>query len=637
VVVSAAEAELRAQIEDALSRGDAVHARALLERLWRLRPGPALAGFVTSRLARLPPLPTQRAATVAVLRSFTIEPVVPVVRAAAAVNGIDLTVHVGDFNTYGQDLLDPTRPLHTTWNADVVIVAVQLRDVAPALWDGFAGAAPEDIDAAYDQVAGQFTALVEGFRRLSGAALVLHGFEQPSHAALGPADRTAARSQRDVIRRLNDHLGTLADAHRDVHVLDYDAVVARVGRANWLDSHKWHTMKAPIRAEHLADLAAEWLRFVQPIIGKVAKALVVDLDNTLWGGVLGEDGIGGIRVGPESGGSGYAALQRALLDVRARGVLLGICSKNNPAEVTEALERHPELLLRADAFSAIRVNWESKVDNLRSIAAELNIGIDSIAFLDDSTYECDLIRQLLPEVSVIELEREPTDEANPIDGHPLFQRLRLVDEDRLRADYYANELDRRQAMDSAVSLEDFLESLGTVVSIVPATAAEVERVAQLTQKTNQFNLTTRRYSEQDIVHFLDDPAAEVLVARAADRFGDHGLVGVVIARDRDAIRDIDTMLLSCRVIGRGVERAMLAVLADRAVGAGATTIRGTFIPTLKNAPASAFFEEVGFTRTPDVSTGEGPDASTWQIEVDGAPIEAPAWIDVRTADDKERD
>lgn len=630
MAVSADEAQLRQDIDESIADDDAIRARALIAKLWRQRPGPALAGFVTGRLRKVPAEPTRSQATVAIVRSFTVEPAVPVLKAAAAVNGIDLTVHVGDFNTYGQDLLDPSRPLHAEWDADVVIVAVQLRDVGAELCDGFASTSPEDIDKACTQIVDQFTAMVEGFRRLSNATLVIHGFEQPTAAALGVADRTAERSQRRSIQSLNDRLAELADAHRGVHILDYDALIARDGRARWHDAQKWHLMKAPVRADRLADLADEWLRFIQPAIGKVAKVLAVDLDNTLWGGVLGEDGIDGIRVGPDSSGAGYAYLQRSILALRARGILLAVCSKNNHADVIEALERHPEMLVRPESFSAIRANWDSKVDNLRAIAAELNIGIDSVAFLDDSPYECNLVREVLSEVTVIELDREPTDEWNPIERNPLFERLTLLDEDRNRATYYDEQRSRQDALDAAHSVEEYLQSLGTKVSVDLATPPEIERVAQLTQKTNQFNLTTRRYSESDITAFVDDPAYRVWATHAADRFGDHGLIGVVIARADAQTWSIDTMLLSCRVIGRGVERAMLAVVADEVRANGALALEGEFIPTAKNAPAGRFYEESGFEQLEAASQAEPVDATTWRLPLGESSIEPPPWIELQS-------
>ena len=625
---------LRAEIDASIDTGDAITARTLLEHLWRRHPGPATAAFVLGRIAQLPADPSRRRATVAVVRSFTVEPIVPVLRAAAAVNAIDLDVRLGEFGTYGQDLLDPSRPIHADWRPDVVIVATQTRDVAPELWERFAELTPEGVDKTAEHVIDHFTGLVEGFRRLSAAALVLHGLDEPPFTALGVADAVAARSQRDVISTLNDRLRKLAAAYPDVHLLDYDAVVSRAGRSRWFDEHKWQAMRMPIRSEHLADLADEWLRYVQPAIGKVVKALAVDLDGTLWGGVIGEDGIEGIELGSTPAGAGYRALQRALLDLTTRGILLAVCSKNNHADAIEVLQSHPDLLVRPSDFAAIRANWDSKVDNLRSIAAELNIGLDSIAFLDDNPFECDLVRRALPEVTVIELDRPPTATWNVIVGNPLFERPRMVDEDRARAQYYADQSRRREALDQADSLNSYLHSLDTVVTIFEATSRDVPRLAQLTQKTNQFNLTTRRYSEVEINALLDSSEATVLVASARDRFGDHGTIGMAILHTGEPAWIVDTMLLSCRVIGRGIEVAVMSVVLDLARRRAAHSVIGTFIRTAKNEPARDFYREVGFDRV-DLQDEPDPDppASDWRWTVDDRTLAPPPWIAVRTSDE----
>ena len=385
-------------------------------------------------------------------------------------------------------------------------------------------------------------------------------------------------------------------------------------------------MKMPIRADHMADLADEWLRYIQPISGRVAKALVVDLDNTLWGGVVGEDGAAGIQLGEQHPGAGYVALQRAIRDLAGRGILLGICSKNNELDALDVLENHPAMLLRPDDFSAIRINWDNKADNLRSIAAEWNIGLDSIAFLDDNPAECALVRRQLPEVIVIELDAVPEPDRNPVIGNPFFERLSLTEEDRSRTEIYAQQRERAVASASAGSLEDYLESLGTIVTIEPLSPDDTPRVAQLTQKTNQFNLTTRRYSEQDIEAFVA-AGDRVYSARAADRFGDHGLIGVVIARPVSETWRIDTLLLSCRVIGRGVETAMVARVVADARANGASEVLGEFIATAKNAPARAFYDSAGFARL----TGDDHH-SEWTLDVAHETLEVPAWLELKPSE-----
>lgn len=621
---------LRTSVDDAIRNGDHAAARERLALLWRRHCGPSVAAFVNSRLTKLPTTGARRTAVVAILRSFTVEPIIPLVRAAAGLNGLDLTIHLGDFNTYTQELLDPASQVYTEWAPDVVILAVQTRDIVPELWSSFADWDAAEIDRAVERTLGEYEAMIDAFRRSSSASLVIHGLELPPHPALGAADRANPNGQHGSIERINAGLRETAALTPGVHVLDTDGMISRAGRQQWYDADKWASMRMPIHARHLGDIAAEWVRHIQPLVGQVVKALVVDLDNTLWGGVLGEDLIAGVALSAEGPGSGFWHLQRAIRDLTARGILLGICSKNNESDVREMFDQHDEMVLHWSDFAAVRINWDDKLTNLRSIASELNIGLDAIAFLDDNPAECALIQREAPEVVVIHLDRPPDSEDHVITGNPFFERLSLTTEDRARVEQYAQRNERRAAEGQSASLEGYLRSLATTVEVRAVASGDLVRVAQLTQKTNQFNLTTQRYTEAEIAQFVSDDQYRVLLARSADRFGDHGTVGVVIVRVADDVWEIDTMLLSCRVIGRGVETAILASVADDAHRYGATALLGRFIATNKNAPAADFFSNHGFVPASAglgaAPTGDHPVADTSWIRSLSTPLESPDWI-----------
>jgi FkbH-like protein len=376
-----------------------------------------------------------------------------------------------------------------------------------------------------------------------------------------------------------------------------------------------------VAATHVGYLAKEWARFLHPLTGKVAKAVAIDLDNTLWGGVIGEDGMAGIRLGGEYPGAAYRSLQRALLDLYRRGILLAVCSKNNPEDAMEALERHPEMLLRPQHFAALRINWQDKAQNLREIAAELNIGIDAIAFLDDNPVERQHVRAGLPEVTVIELPEDPMQYARVLRESPVFERLTLSEEDRERGQYYVAQRERTQLEQSVGSKEDFYRSLQQEAEVAAVSPATLARVAQLTQKTNQFNVTTRRYTEQEISDKAASPDWGVYSIRVRDRFADNGLVGVAILHfDGDGC-EIDTLLLSCRVIGRTVETAFLAWLIERAEARGAKRIAGWFLPTKKNAPAKDFYASHGFDRASEDSRGV-----LWALDLPQSRVVRPEWV-----------
>jgi len=610
----------REEIDRLISAGELAKAHSLLAQLWSENPGPALAGYVVSHFEKLRSTLAPTSCRVAILRSFTIEPIIPLLRAAAAVNRIDLTMHVGDFNAYAQELLDQNSSLYH-FEPDMVVLAVQTRDIAPDLWRNFTSLSPDEITAVVDQVISNFRTWIQAFRLNSQAHLILHNLEIPLMPANGILDAQPAISQVETIRRINGELAGLAREYTGVYVLDYDALVARHGRASWRDERKWLTVRLPIAANYLVHMANEWLRFIHPLAGKVCKALVTDLDNTLWGGVIGEDGIGGIKLDSEYPGAAYQALQQVMLDLYQRGIILAISSKNNLADAMEVLEHHPHMLLRPHHFAALRINWNDKAQNLREIAIELNIGLDAIAFLDDNPVEREWVRDQLPEVTVIDLPDDPMGYGQALRNNPVFERLNVSAEDRQRGRYYAEQRLRTELEQSITSLEDFYYSLQMEVEVSLVTPATLARVAQLTQKTNQFNLTTRRYSEQQIAEIAADPNSRIYSIRVRDRFGDNGLVGVAITYYRGQDCEIDTFLLSCRVIGRTVETALLSTIAEQACLEGSQRLVGWFLPTKKNAPAKAFYSSHGFT-----CSGEQDQETRWEFDLTGGQIISPPWI-----------
>jgi FkbH-like protein len=467
---------------------------------------------------------------------------------------------------------------------------------------------------------------IGAFRKHSQAALIVHSLERPASPSLGVLDSQSEAGQSGLIRQINRELRRIAEGFHGVYGLDYDALVARHGNEHWHDERKWLTARLPIAAGYLLQMAREWMRFIVPLSGRTAKVLVVDLDNTLWGGVIGEDGMAGIKVGPEYPGAAYQALHRALLDLSRKGILLAVCSKNNLDDALEALDKHPGMLVRAKHFAALRINWTDKAQNLREIAQELNVGIDALAFLDDDPFEREQVRAALPEVTVIDLSsndlpKNPLEYASAVRNCAAFERLTLSAEDQQRTAMYAAQKQRAGAEQNFQSKEDFFRFLEQEAELEPVSDLTLARVAQLTQKTNQFNLTTRRYTEPQIAEMAKQPEWHIFSIRARDRFGDHGLVGVAIAHDEGEQCEVDTFLLSCRVIGRTVETALLAHLAESAAQRGRKRLVGWFLPTKKNAPARDFYQQHGFER--QETNGAG---SLWALDLKSSTLRCPDWI-----------
>ncbi|HEY6989733.1 MAG TPA: HAD-IIIC family phosphatase [Bryobacteraceae bacterium] len=619
---------LRAEIDQALAQEDWQAARRGLERLGNVERSSAAASFAMSRYERLRPYLSLTPGRLAILRSFTVEPLVPLLRARAFAGGLDLEVHVGGFDNYAQQMLDSRSELYA-FRPDVVVLAIETRAVLPGIWEDFTALGGGAARTAAKEFLDSLSDWVRVFRSQSEARLLLHTFEVPTFASAGILDAQTDDGQTHAIEELNHGLRKLAAESTGVYAVDYDALVARHGRERWHDERKWLTMRMPIAADCLPALAEEWLRFLHPLMGRIAKVLVTDLDNTLWGGVLGEDGIAGLQLGREYPGAAYLALQRALVDFYRRGIVLAIASKNNEAEALAAIETHPAMLVTKRHFAAWQIHWDSKVESLRRIAAELNVGLDSLVFLDDNPAEREAVRLALPEITVLDLPADPMHYANVVRACPLFERLAQSAEDRARGEYYQQQKERRAAQNGHASLEDFYYSLAQKVEIRRvSTPAELARVAQLIGKTNQFNLTTRRHTAVEIAGYADADDWDVYTTEVSDRFGDNGIVGVAMVRRGERagkhVAEIDTFLLSCRVIGRTVEDAMLHFLVEDCRRQRVERMLGWFVPTAKNKPAETFYARHGFHALEQTGAG-----TFWALDLDGRMIGCPPWIELR--------
>ena len=616
----------RAAVDELIARGAFDVASRRLADLWRHDPAAGTASFVISRLDQIRDKLALTKFKLAILRSFTVEPIVPLLRAEAFAYGVDLEVHVGDFNTYVQDTVDAQSSLYR-FAPNAVVLAVRTDQAAPELWRDFADLSPEQSQGAADHAVRSYEQCISAFRKHTQASLIVHSLELPSFPSLGILDSQSEAGQSGLIRKINRELRRKAAEYRGVYTLDYNALITKHGCEHWGDERKWLMARLPISARHLIDMAREWIRFIVPLSGRTAKVLVCDLDNTLWGGVIGEDGMTGIKVGPEYPGATFQALQRALLDLSRKGILLAVCSKNNLDDAMEAIEKHPGMLVRAKHFAAVRINWTDKAQNLREIAQELNVGVDSLAFIDDNPFEREQVRAALPEVTVIDLSKNPMEYASAVRNCAVFERLTLSSEDQQRSAMYTEQKQRASAEQTFQSKEDFFRYLEQEADLDPVTELTLARVSQLTQKTNQFNLTTRRYTETQIAEMATKPEWNIFSIKVRDRFGDHGLVGVAITHDERDQCEVDTFLLSCRVIGRTVETALLAHLAESAAQRGRKQLYGWFLPTKKNAPARDFYEQHGFVRAETSAAG-----SLWTLDLKSSPLRSPDWIKLKVTE-----
>jgi len=549
---------------------------------------------------------------VAILRNVVLDPVVPYLRWMAYQEGFRAECRFGEYDNVVQEAVGGAPELLGE-STDAVLVFLRLETLSWDLARNFAALAPDAIAAETDRIRRLVADVLAGIRRQTPAMVLWHGIETPLYPALGVLDAQRPDGQAAVVQQLNAAVRETLQQHRSAYFVDLDRCLARVGAGAFYDARYWHAARAPYTLEALREIAGEDLKFLRALKGRARKCLVLDCDGVLWGGIVGEDGMAGIALGTAHPGSAHYEFQQEVLNLHHRGVVLALCSKNEAADVWEVFDRHPDMLLKRPHIAAARINWEDKAANLRALADELNLGLDSFVFVDDSDFEVDLVRRVLPMVATIQLPPNRASEHRAILAScGLFDTLTLSAEDRARGAAYQAEAARRQLQVASGDMASYLRSLEITVELRPAEAFTVPRIAQLTQKTNQFNLTTRRYSEEDIRRLAEDPAADVVSMRYRDRFGDAGLVGVGILRYTGGEAVFDTLLMSCRVLGRGVEDAFLVHCLLRARERGARTAVGRYRPTAKNAQVREFFPARGFA-----AAGEDAEGATYRLDLSG--------------------
>lgn len=548
--------------------------------------------------------------------------------------GLRPEFYIGGFDQYSQEILNPQSSLYA-FAPDVLVLAVHASRLFPALHAYPFDMAIEQREAEIEAGITALRNLLDTFTQRSPALVLLHNVVAPQHPALGILDLRDELGQSAMFSRINLRLAELARSrYSSVYIVDEDRIQAQCGKAQATDARLWLAARMPWSGAVMKGLAGEYATYIRAARGLSRKCIVVDLDNTLWGGVIGEDGLKGIQIGPDAPGNAFVAFQRELERFWRRGILLAICSKNNPEDAREVFDKHPGMALKLHHFAAQRINWEPKPDNIRDLAMELNIGLDSLVFFDDNPVERARVRAELPDVIVPELPDDPAMYRQILLGLGVFDTLTFTEEDRKRNALYAEQRLRHEYLADLTgpaaprSVEEHLAGLGINVEIAPVGETTLARIAQLTNKTNQFNLTTRRYNEAQITRMQADGSL-VLGMTVSDRFGDAGLTGVAIVRPIDAAAwEIDTFLLSCRVMGRGVETALLAFIVGRLKEKQARVLCGWYLPTAKNAPVKDFYSQHGFTLARRKEDG----AELWALDprTEAEPA-TPGWITVRTA------
>ena len=552
-------------------------------------------------------LPRERLALVG---SATLDHLVPGIRVATLRRGLWVDVHCGAYGQYRQEILDPGSALHA-FAPRTIVFSIAAIHAAPELAPGTSAG----------QVESQLLAVIDEFRTLwkrargdFKAAVIQQTFLNVTEPLFGSFDRLTPASPWRIVERMNELLGQAASAE-GVAVLDVARAAQADGRDAWFDAARMLQAKQEIAPQAVSAYGELLARVLCAQRGMSKKCLVLDLDNTLWGGVLGDDGVENLVLGQGSAvGEAHLALQRYARSLKDRGVILAVCSKNDPVRAEEAFSSHPEMSLKRSDIAAFVANWDDKARNLETIAGQLNIGIDSLVFVDDNPAERARIREALPGVAVPELPPDIAGYTRRVADAGYFEAVGFTSEDRQRSEDYAQNAQREALRGSVQSIDEFLQGLQMTAVCGPITTVDLPRVTQLINKTNQFNLTTHRYSTEQILEMLAAPGTLSLQLRLRDRFGDNGLVSVLILRSPDGRPErleIDTWVMSCRVFGRQLEHEALNIVVASAQRAGVAEIIGTYAPTAKNPVVSDLYEKFGFRRVAAPTLPQG--TSRWSL------------------------
>jgi FkbH-like protein len=525
--------------------------------------------------------------SVYVLRNHTIDNFEWFIRAAFLLGQITPHYSQGDFDVTMPQMMDKKSQAHL-FQADIVVLSLVLETLVPDFSNN-----TFIVNETLERVESIIKSLIDQ----CPATIVCNTFFSPLYDSNGTSSLKMQDSLGNRVKKLNDGIVQLGQKYEKVHIVDWNIIEQRLGTGQSRNYKLWYMAKMLLTDKFLKEYATEVACLAKSIRGLTKKCIILDCDNTLWGGIIGEDGINHIQLNPHDyPGNIFYKFQQVLLQLAERGVLLALCSKNNDVDVLEVMEKHPYCIVKKEHLVTWRVNWEDKASNIQNIAEELNLGVDSFVFVDDNPVECDLIRKMQPDVTVIQVPKDLAYYPNIIEENRCFYSLNISKEDRKRTQMYKTEKLRKSIQENSSSMEEFFASLKLIASIHEARQSEIPRISQLTQKTNQFNLTTKRYSEGEIEGFLRSDEHILFVLYLRDKYGEYGLTGVMIAERKGDIGYVDSFLMSCRILGRKTELAFANCCFDLLEEAwDVKYLEAEYLQTIKNHQTENFWNNIGFT------------------------------------------
>jgi len=536
---------------------------------------------------------------IALLGSFTLDGLNETIKVKCSELKVGCDTFYGGYNRYNEEILNSESKLYS-FSPDVCFLILDTRNI---LGDLFYNPYNLSVDKRREFIQNKINELInliKSFKEKSNSKLVISNFILPTYSPYGIFETKTDYGLQEMVFDLNHKLNNICRDENSIYVYDINGFISKHGEENVFDFQQYFFGDVKVSLSYIPILANDLLGYIKPTLGLNKKCIVLDLDNTLWGGIVGEDGFNKIKLGPQPPGNAYLEFQKYLLALHERGIILAVNSKNNLEDAIQVIKEHPNMILREKHFACLKINWNDKVTNLKNIAQELNIGLDSMVFLDDDQVNRDFVRETLPEVLTIELPKDPSLYVSTLTELNDFHVIKITEEDKQRGKMYTQQRKRVESGKNSASFEEYLKQLNIKIHIKKADEFTIPRISQLTLKTNQFNLTTKRYQEEDIKTFSQDKKKIVGCAQVEDKFGDNGITSVfIIKKDNEEEWIIDTFLLSCRVIGRGVEEGILDYIINEARKNNVKRIIGNFIPTKKNKPSESFLANFGFEKLND--------------------------------------
>jgi FkbH-like protein len=534
---------------------------------------------------------------VAILSSFTIYGLEESLKVKCAERKLGCVTYSSPYNQYNQDILGSTSPLYE-FSPNLTFMLIDTRTILSSLFYNPYSVSVSERREYIDNRVKDLVNLVKKFTIKSKSKLVVANFHAPVYTPYGICETKTEYGLREMVLDLNAKLSYSLRNEPSAFVFDFDAFVSKYGEVNVYDYRQFLFGDIKVSLNCIPSLAEEFMGYINAELGVNRKCIVLDLDDTLWGGIVGEDGYEGIKLSPQFPGTSFVEFQRVIQALHERGIILAINSRNNEDEALRVIRDHPYMVLRENNFASVKINWNDKISNTKAIAEELNIGLDSLVYFDDDPVNRELISSALPEVMTVDLPKDPALYAQTLMDLNVFNTFSITDEDKRRGQMYIEERNRTQLEKSISNLDDFLSQLKIKINIKEADKFTIPRISQLVLKTNQFNLTTKRFQEEEILRFSEDKNMLVGCAQTSDKFGDNGITGVFIVQKNPEYSEwsIEAFLLSCRVMGRRIEDGMMEYILNEARKEGIKRVKGRYIPTRKNKPCENFLPHSGFKK-----------------------------------------